>query len=348
MTTTSERPASAGRSGLAADRARARVPAAGLTAGAVLAVVISTWLTLPAAVPGLLMPGPIVEYGLPVARLVLDLAATATIGLSLLPKLLGFDNPDRTEPIAARARHWAVLFSLIWCAAALLSAVLSAAEVTPGGLPDVAAYVDGIGAGQGMIVSASCALASAAVGMLAVRFGEKVPAELRVLVAGFGLLPLPVTGHASNWYWHDLSMVAMELHVIGACAWVGGLVALAVLLPRHRDLLAVALPRFSRLATYALIVVGLSGTFNGLVELLLSPTESFPASLFTTGYGLLVVAKAVLTAVIALLGGNIRWRLLPAVTRQVPTAFAAWAALELTVMGLTYGVAVALTKVPVA
>lgn len=301
MTTTSEPHVSAGRSGTSTgsgtgsgtgtgtgtgtEHARARIPAAGLTAGALLAVVIATWLTLPGNVPGLPMPSTIVEYGLPVVRLVLDLAATATIGLSLLPKLLGFDDPDRTEPIAARARHWAVMFSLVWCAAALVSAVLSAAEVTPGAFPDVAAYVDGIGAGQGMIVSASCALASAAVGMLAVRFGEKVPAELRVLVAGFGLLPLPVTGHASNWYWHDLSMVSMELHVIGACAWVGGLVALAVLLPRHRDLLARTLPRFSRLATYALVVVGLSGLFNGLVELLLTPGESFPASLFTTGYG---------------------------------------------------------------
>ncbi|WP_169949354.1 copper resistance D family protein [Microbispora sp. H11081] len=348
MTATSEHRAPALRSGPGPGRAQARIPVAGLVAGGVLAVVVATWLTLPGAVAGLPMPSAIVRYGLPVVRLVLDLAATATIGLSLLPKLLGFDDPDRTEPVAARARHWAVLFSLVWCAAALTSAVLSAAEIAPGGVPDVAAYVDGIGAGQGMIVSASCALASAAVGMLAVRFGEKVPAELRVLVAGFGLLPLPVTGHASNWYWHDLSMVSMELHVIGACAWVGGLVALAVLLPRRRDLLARTLPRFSRLATYALIVVGLSGLFNGLVELLLSPNESFPGSLITTDYGRLVVAKAVFTGAIALLGAHIRWRLLPAVTRQAPAAFAAWAALELTVMGLAFGVAVALTKAPVA
>ncbi|TLP52333.1 copper resistance D family protein [Microbispora triticiradicis] len=345
MTATTERPATADHR---AAPARTRIPAAGLTVAAVLAVVTATWLTRPGAAPGIPMPGAVVEYGLPVVRVVLDLAATAALGLSLLPKLLGFDDPDRTEPVAARARHWAVAFSLVWCAAALLSAVLGAAEIMPGGAPDVAAYVNGIGSGQGMIVSASCALASAAVGMLAVRFGEKVPAELRVLVAGFGLLPLPVTGHASNWYWHDLSMVSMELHVIGACAWVGGLVALGVLLPRDRDLLAPTLPRFSRLATYALLVVGLSGLFNGLVELALSPGETLPGSLVTTRYGWLVIAKAVLTGVIALLGANIRWRLLPAIARREPTAFAAWAALEVTVMGLAFGVAVALTRTPVA
>ncbi|MEW9533415.1 copper resistance D family protein [Microbispora sp. NPDC049125] len=333
---------------LRAERGRSRVPVAGVVAGGVLAVVIATWLTLPGPVPGIPMPGRLVEYGLPVTRLVLDLAATAAVGLSLLPKLLGFDDPGGTEPVAARARHWAVVAALVWCASALIATVLSAAEVTPGTAPDVATYVDRVGSGQGLVVSASCALTSAAVGMLAVRFGEKVPAELRVLVAGFGLLPLPVTGHASNWYWHDISMVSMELHVLGAAAWTGGLLAFAGLLARDRELLARTLPRFSRLATYALLVVGLSGLFNGVVELLLAPGESFPQSLLTTGYGRLVVVKAVFVAVIALLGANIRWRLMPAVARRAPAAFAAWAAFELTVMGLAYGVAVVLTRTPVA
>ncbi|MCT9929601.1 CopD family protein [Planotetraspora sp. A-T 1434] len=344
MTATAERgQAPAGIS----EASRTRIPVAGVVAAGLLAVVIATWLTLPAPAPGIPMPGRLVEYGLPVARVILDLAAMATVGLSLLPKLLGFDTPERTERVAAKARHWAVLTALIWCAAALLSAVLSAAELEPGGLPDVASYVERIGSGQGIIVSASCALASSAVGMLAVRFGEKVPAELRVLIAGFGLLPLPVTGHASNWYWHDFSMVSMELHVIGASAWTGGLVALAVLLPRHRDLLALALPRFSKLATVALLVVGLSGVFNGLIELLLAPGQTFPLSLATTRYGWFVLAKTLLTGVIAVLGANIRWRLMPSIARQAPTAFAAWAAFELTVMGLAYGVAVALTRAPV-
>jgi putative copper export protein len=345
MTTTAERWRARGG---VADASRSRLPIAGGTAAGLLAVLVATWLTRPGPAPGIPMPGGLVEYGLPVARLVLDLAATAALGLSLLPKLLGFDDPGRTEPLAAKARHWAVLSALVWCAAALVATVLSAAEVQPGAVPDVADYVDRIGSGQGLVVSASCALASATVGMLAVRFGEKVPAELRVLVAGFGLLPMPVTGHASNWYWHDLTMVSMELHVIGACAWTGGLAALTVLLVRDRALLARALPRFSRLATVALIVVGLSGVFNALVELLLSPDRAFPESLVTTRYGWLVLAKTLFVVVIALLGANIRWRLLPAITRQAPTALAKWAAFELAVMGLAFGVAVALTRAPIA
>jgi putative copper resistance protein D len=142
-------------------------------------------------------------------------------------------------------------------------------------------------------------------------------------------------------------MVSMELHVIGAAAWTGGLVALVLLVPRDRHLMARALPKFSRLATVALLVVGVSGLFNGIVELLLTPGAEFPRSLVTTGYGLLVTAKTALVVVIALLGAHIRFRLLPGIARQQTTAFVAWAALELTVMGLAYGVAVALTRASV-
>ncbi|GGK90305.1 copper resistance protein CopD [Sphaerisporangium melleum] len=325
-----------------------RWPVWGLAGASLVAVLVATWRTAPQAVPGITLPGPLVQYGLPVTRLFMELFALAAVGLSLLPKLLGFDDPGRTEPVMARARVWAVLAAFGWAVAALVAMLLGAAEVVPGRFPDPGGYVEAIGAGQGLVLSAACALAYTFFGLLALRFGEKVPAELRVIVAVFGLLPLPVSGHASNWYWHDLSMVSMELHVVGAALWTGGLAATAVLLARHRDLLARALPAFSRLATVALLVVGLSGLFSALVELALSPTTRLPGSLFTTEYGLLVVAKLVCFGALGLLGAHIRWRLMPAIARGGTTAFAAWAAMEVTVMGLAYGVAVAITRAPVA
>ncbi|GAB1821793.1 copper resistance D family protein [Herbidospora sp. RD11066] len=337
MTLLASRPA-------AIDRRLRALPLAGLIGAGLTALIVATWATLPEPPFGLPSAGPWVEFGLPVARFVLDVAALVTVGLSLLPKLLGFDHPEATEEAASRARRWAVYSAVVWAFAALVSALLSAAEVMPGRFPDLPLYVDAIGSGQGLVVSAAAATFSAAIGMFAVRFGEKVPAELRVGAAVFGLLPLPVTGHASNWYWHDLSMVAMELHVIGAALWTGGLLALALLLASDRELLARTLPRFSKLATTALIVVSLSGLFTGIVELLLSPNHAFPGSLVTTHYGLLVVVKTVLAGVVALAGANMRYRLLPGVVARRPTAFAAWAAVELTVMGLAYGVAVVITR----
>nr|WP_184947044.1 CopD family protein [Planomonospora venezuelensis] len=330
----------------AAPEAVATLPAWGLAAGAVSAVLVATALGAAEAVPGIALPGPLVEYGLPVLRVLLDLAAVAVVGLSFLPKLLGFDDPERTEPVMRRARPMAVTFAWAWAVLALVTIVFLTAELHAGALPTpgmIAGYVDEFGAGQGLLFSAACALAYAGIGLLAVRFGEKVPAELRIVIALFGLLPIPVTGHALESVWHDPVMISMELHVLGAAAWTGGLAAIALLTARNRELLARILPRFSRLATIALVVVGVSGLVNGLATMALTPGVELPGDLLTSEYGLLVVAKVALTALLVPLAAHIRFRLLPRIERRETTAIAGWAAAEVTVMGLAYGVAVALT-----
>ncbi|MBG0824529.1 CopD family protein [Planomonospora sp. ID91781] len=328
-----------------------RLLAGGLVSGALLAVVVATALGAEEAVPGIELPGPVVAYGLPVLRVLLDLAAVAVVGLSLLPKLLGFDEPERTEPVMRRTRPMAVSFAWAWALLALTVIVFQTAELNPGSVPTpgmIAEYVDNVGAGQGMLFSAACALAYAGIGLLAVRFGEKVPAELRILVALFGLLPIPVTGHAVDSVWHDPIMISMELHVMGSAAWTGGLLTVMLLVARDRGLLAEVLPRFSRLASLALAVVTLSGLVNGLATIALTPGTALPGSLLTSEYGLLVVAKTVSVALLVPLAAHIRFRLLPRVERQEATAVAAWAAAELTVMGLAYGVAVALTTATIS
>ena len=105
---------------------------AGLVVTAVAGVLVGTAVTAPAPVPGLVEPGAAVRYGLPVARVLLDLAALATVGLSLLPKLLGFDRPRQTEPVLAVARPAAVVSSAVWVASALAALVLQTAELRPG------------------------------------------------------------------------------------------------------------------------------------------------------------------------------------------------------------------------
>ncbi|MEW9549531.1 copper resistance D family protein [Nonomuraea sp. NPDC050783] len=318
---------------------------------AVAAAVAAGTFTAQESVPGIPMPGPFVTVGLPVVRVLLDLAAVAVVGLSLLPKLLGFDAPERTEPVLLRVRPLAVIAAWVWAICALLTIVLQTAELNPGGVPTfgmIAAYVGDVGTGQGLLFSAACALAAAGIGLMAVRFGEKVPAELRVIVALFGLLPIPVTGHAVNSVWHDPIMISMEIHVMGAAAWSGGLVATAAFLAPHRDLLAVALPRFSRLATLCLLLVGLSGLVTGLGTMALTPGVTLPDAIVTSHYGLLVVVKTALVAALVPLAAHIRFRLLPAVRQGRATALARWATAEVGVMGLAYGVAVAITRASIA
>ncbi|TMR96778.1 copper resistance D family protein [Nonomuraea basaltis] len=314
---------------------------------AVVSAVAASSFTAQESVPGIPMPGLVVAAGLPIVRVLLDVAAVAVVGLSLLPKLLGFDDPERTEPVLLRVRPLAVIAAWAWAICALLTIVFQTAELNPGSVPTfgmIAAYVGNVGTGQGLLFSAACALAAAGIGLMAVRFGEKVPAELRVIVALFGLLPIPVTGHAVNSVWHDPIMVAMEIHVMGSAAWAGGLVATAVFVAPHKDLLAVALPKFSRMATVCLLLVCLSGLITGLGTMALTPGVTLPDAIVTSPYGLLVVVKTALVALLVPLAAHIRFRLLPAVRRGRATALVGWAAAEVSVMGLAYGVAVAITR----
>ncbi|MDF2710246.1 MAG: copper resistance protein CopD [Nonomuraea muscovyensis] len=328
-------------------RSGGRLPAGAFAVCAVVAAVVASTLTAQEAVPGIPMPGPVVDLGLPVVRVALDIAAVAVVGLSLLPKLLGFDAPERTEPVMRRVRPLTVTAAWAWAVSALLTIVFQTAELNPGGVPTlgmIAGYVDTVGTGQGLLFSAACALAAAGIGLMAVRFGEKVPAELRIIVALFGLLPIPVTGHAVNSVWHDPIMISMEIHVMGAAAWTGGLAAIMVFVAPRGDLLAVVLPRFSRIATVCLLLVGLSGLITGLGTMALTPGVELPGAIVTSEYGLLVVAKLALVALLVPLAAHIRFRLLPAVRRGATTAVVAWASAELAVMGLSYGVAVAITR----
>ncbi|MGP3917179.1 copper resistance D family protein [Nonomuraea sp. 10N515B] len=328
-----------------------RLVAGGFGVCAVVAAVAASSFTGQEAVPGIPLPGPIVSFGLPIVRVLLDVAAVAVVGLSLLPKLLGFDDPERTEPVLLRVRPLAVMAAWAWAICALLTIVFQTAELNPGGVPTfgmIAAYVGDVGTGQGLLFSAACALAAAGIGLMAVRFGEKVPAELRVIVALFGLLPIPVTGHAVNSVWHDPLMVSMEIHVMGAAAWTGGLVATAVFVAPHKELLAAVLPKFSRMATVCLLLVGLSGLITGLGTMALTPGVTLPGAIVTSPYGVLVVVKTLLMASLVPLAAHIRFRLLPAVRHGRATALVGWAAAEVSVMGLAYGVAVAITRASIA
>ncbi|WP_033436251.1 copper resistance D family protein [Saccharothrix sp. NRRL B-16314] len=323
----------------------------GLLAGGALGVFLGLGLSTTPEVVGVTEPGAVVRFAHPLVRTLLDLAATIVVGLSLLPKLLGFTRPAATEPVLRVARPAAVVAAAVWAFTALLSIVIRAYETRPDAdltMPMVVDYVQRVGAGQGLLFSAVCALVYLWIGVMAVRRGESVPAELRILIAMFGLLPLPVTGHASNWKYHDYSMISMELHVVGAAAWTGGLAALVVLVAHRRGLLAEALPKFSKLATVALVLVSVTGLFNGVLELVLNPVVSLPGSLFTTSYGLVLVGKVVCAGLLAVLGANIRWRLLPHIAQHKATAIVGWASAELAIMGIAFGLAVVLSRAQVA
>lgn len=329
-----------------------------LAAGVVVAVV-GTAVTRVPTVSGIGGAPSIVGFGIPVLRTLLDLGAVAVAGLSLLSMMIGFDDDgwagaaertgaaDRTEAILVRARRLSVWASALWGSCALLSIVLLSVELEPERTltpASVWSYITNIAAGKGLLISAGSALLSMWLCRVAIKHGENVPAELRIGVALFGLLPLPLTGHAADWSYHDLSMLSMELHVVSATAWAGGLAAVVIFLARQPALLAVALPRFSKLATWCVFVVLVTGIFNGLLELALSPITALPGSLFTTRYGVLLIAKATCMLLVAVVAIHVRRRILPRVAGGRSTAIALWCGLEILVLAAAFGVAVVLTR----
>ena len=268
-----------------------------------------------------------------------------------------------------RARRAAVWFSWTWTAAALVSIVWLAGEVyatdfprrSSGfldlvtaplsflqflvGSPDLIwSYISGVPAGKGLLVTAALGLFSVWVCRMSVRRGESVPAELRAGIAAFALLPLPLTGHASPWKYHDLVMIAMEMHVVAAAAWAGGLGACIVFLVRRPQLLALALPRFSRLATACVFVVAASGLFTAVAMLATATTTVMPEAIWTTSYGQLALAKLACVATIGLIAVTVRRGMLGKIADQKPTAIALWCGVELMVMAVAYGIAVVLTR----
>src|SRR5262249_30557125 len=158
------------------------------------------------------------------------------------------------------------------------------------------------------------------------RKGEQVPAEMRIAVAVVALLPLSAAGHVSVGIQslRNLALITIELHVIAAVSWTGGLLAVMLVLALDRDLLAVALPRFSKLATWCVFAVGFTGVFTAWYELYGTPGVHWYTALFTTRYGWVLIGKIICVVAAGLLGGYTRFKLLPKIVERKPTAVMAW------------------------
>jgi copper transport protein len=139
--------------------------------------------------------------------------------------------------------------------------------------------------------------------LLALLRARPDPGRSALAAAGLLAVPLvvtwPLSGHAAAGDMTWLAIPADGLHLLAVGAWTGGLVVLVAGLLRARDetQMASALPRWSRLATVAVVVMVATGLFASWREV------GGLAQLTDTTYGRLLVVKT--TAVILMLGiGN--------------------------------------------
>ena len=266
-----------------------------------------------------------------------DVAGITCVGLALVGLFLPVGAPEANR-VRRRADRALVVVGGTWVVLALLGIAFRAADgygrpVTSLTGPDVLVWTTNLAAGRGALLTVACAAAVLGCGVARLRDPGLVPGRIVLVIALLGMLTPGVTGHASSSARHEVAVTTVALHVAAASLWVGGLAAILVLLGRRRELLVTALPRFSTLAGACLAVVTVSGVLTAQVRL------GSWAALFFTGYGALVIAKAVALVGLGGLGLLTRRRM---AAGRLPVL--RWAGVEVTLMAVTLGLAAALSQ----
>lgn len=317
-------------------------PIAALTlVAAALAVVVSAMVGGAAApaVDGIQDPGAVVRWGLPLVRAVHDLSAATAIGLWIITACT---VPDRATSALVRGPRVAIQAAVVWIVSGLLGVVLGFADIA--GMPlgstgfatQFRAFVWSIEPLREGLISAALAAIAVAIVALSSRRLASLWAGIVGLVAIF---PLALAGHAASTIEHETAVNALLFHMVGTVAWVGGLAAVTILRPTLGKWLPVVVERYSKIAAWSLLTVGLSGVVSAAVRM-----EGLGD--LGTAYGALILAKVVALGALGLLGLAQR-RQVVARLRQDPSSVAAFARLvivELAVMGATIGVATALAR----
>lgn len=319
-------------------------------AGAVLAALIAAVLTLVVggpvdAVPGLSNPDQLTTIGLPAVRALAEISMAVALGALLLAAFLV--PPQRSgflDVAGYRAVRSAAAAAFVWALAAALMVPLTVADTLGRPLDEVldvgllAQTVPRLSSATAWLATALIALVVLAACRTVLGWGWTV---VTFGLALLGPLPATLTGHSASGGAHDVASDSLMLHVLAACLWVGGLIAVlgtaAAGGPDRAAALETAVPRFSRMALVCWVVVGLTGVVNALVRVA-------PADLFTTGYGALVVGKAVALGALGLLGLLHRRRTVARAAAGEARALVRLAAVEIVLMLATVGLAVALGR----
>jgi cytochrome c oxidase assembly factor CtaG/putative copper export protein len=314
---------------------------AGVTAAGIAALSVADALTA----TGLPDPGPVTSYGLPFVRAAGEIAAVVAVGSFLLAAFLVPPQANGVlDASGYRALRMGTVASGVWavCAALLVPLTVSditgqplASRLSPSDIWSVASLIDTAGTWRWTALFA----AMVTVVSIPVLRWSWTP----VLFGGalVTLLPLALTGHSSAGGSHDLATNSLLIHLIAGAVWAGGLLALlahAVRGGEHADLAA---RRFSAVALWCFVAMALSGVVNALVRIKLG-------DLLHSGYGWLVIGKAVALFTLGVIGWQQRRRGVAALAAD-PDArrpLIRLALIEAVVFGLTFGIAVALGRTP--
>ncbi|WP_439693549.1 cytochrome c oxidase assembly protein [Curtobacterium sp. SP.BCo] len=285
-------------------------------------------------------PGTAVRFGLPIARLVVDLSAAVTIGgLALATVGLSRSAPewDRAIDVAAGAAGVWTVSSAVATFWTFLSVAGSKVSLDEQFGQSMGVFLTGTDLGLAWLVTV---LVAAAVTVLCFAVRSRGMVALTAGVSMIGLIPLTQQGHAAGTASHDAAVTALGLHLVGAALWVGGLVMLVLLRPVLRSgRLAVVVGRYSSIALGCFVLVAVSGVASAQIRV------GALSNLFTP-YGVLVLVKIAAIIALGVLGGVQRRHAIRSLTTSPGRRRPFWTliVLELAVMGVASGFAAALGR----
>ncbi|AIU92348.1 bifunctional copper resistance protein CopD/cytochrome c oxidase assembly protein [Corynebacterium ulcerans] len=155
------------------------------------------------------------------------------------------------------------------------------------------------------------------------------------------IIPLGLEGHSAAGGDHDYGTNSLLWHLLFMLLWVGGLMALIAHGRRLGPDLGLAVSRYSQVALWSLVAMSISGVINAAIRVRVE-------DLFASGYGRLIVAKAIITIILAVFGFVHRAITVPQLQKSEDTRglFARIAIVEVLVMAAIMGVAISLGRTP--
>ena len=286
-------------------------------------------------------PGPVVRWGLPSVKLLVNLSAAGMIG-TLVTALFAL-KPG--TPAFATALD----------VASMSAAVFATFSAATGFLTFLNAFNPELGLGNEFGAQLGRFLIETEVGRawLITTIAGALLTVLIFAVAGWTstlcvallavatLVPMGTQGHAGDQANHNAAVTTLILHIIAAAVWLGGLGLIVAIRPLlDRTAIATALSRYSSIALVAFIVVALSGTVRAAAGL------TAPRDLVSP-YGAVLLTKVAALILIGVLAASYRTRLIRRI-RQKQTSRTFWqlVAVEFAAMGVASGAAAALALTP--
>jgi len=288
-----------------------------------LPLVILAWslgMLAATGLPGLPQAPAWVEWALPLSRYARDLSSMLVLGLVVVGLLMASWD---------RARIWALTWSGLWLAVLCVQYLLTLADVRAQGLSDVAggALSDLTGDAIGWSFSLQ-ALAIVFSIVLLATWRSRLGSIVTAAVVALGCAAPAAISHAGHS--HIAASISIAVHIVAVSLWVGGLATVLVIAVMTQS--TSALPRFSTMALWCVVVVAETGLLNAS---LLVPT---PWAFLGSEYGSLVLAKAVLLGLLVCWGWRQRRSL------GSTASLARFAGLEFIVMGTAIAASIVLAR----